>query len=61
MGLGWLLLTANWLMGIPLMIGIILVVRARVPNEEAVLTQLFGDEYQDYMKETGRFLPVLFR
>lgn len=61
MGLGWFLLTANWFIGVPLMIGIVLVVWSRVPNEEAVLTQLFGDEYRDYMKETGRFLPTLSR
>jgi protein-S-isoprenylcysteine O-methyltransferase Ste14 len=61
LGLGWFLLTANWFVGLPLMVGIVLVVLSRVQKEEDVLTDLFGDEYQDYMKETGRFLPVFFR
>jgi protein-S-isoprenylcysteine O-methyltransferase Ste14 len=60
LGLGWLLLTANWLIGTPLMIGIIGVVFMRIDNEEAVLIDLFGEEYRDYMKHTGRFLPILF-
>jgi len=60
MGLGWFLLTANWFVGVPLMIGIILVVLSRVQNEEDVLTELFGDEYQEYMQHSGRFFPPLF-
>jgi len=59
MGLGWLLLTANWFIGAPLMIGIVIVVLMRVENEEAVLIDLFGDDYRNYMKHTGRFLPLL--
>jgi protein-S-isoprenylcysteine O-methyltransferase Ste14 len=29
----------------------------RVPKEEQMLIEAFGDEYRDYMKRTGRFLP----
>jgi protein-S-isoprenylcysteine O-methyltransferase Ste14 len=32
----------------------------RTPKEEANLIEKFGDEYRDYMKHTGRFLPKLF-
>jgi protein-S-isoprenylcysteine O-methyltransferase Ste14 len=60
MGLGWFLLTANWFVGVPLMIGIFLVVLSRVQNEEDVLTEIFGDEYQEYMQHSGRFFPPLF-
>jgi len=31
----------------------------RTPKEEANLIQKFGDEYREYMKRTGRFLPRL--
>jgi protein-S-isoprenylcysteine O-methyltransferase Ste14 len=31
----------------------------RTPKEEANLTEKFGNEYRDYMKRTGRFLPRL--
>jgi protein-S-isoprenylcysteine O-methyltransferase Ste14 len=60
LGLGWFLLTANWLMGIPLMIGIGFVVISRVEQEEQVLVDLFGDPYQEYVQKTGRFLPRFF-
>jgi protein-S-isoprenylcysteine O-methyltransferase Ste14 len=29
----------------------------RLPNEEAHLIEKFGDEYREYMKSTGAFLP----
>lgn len=61
LGLGWLLLTANWFIGAPLMLGIILVVIVRIENEEKVLIDLFGDDYRNYVKHTGRFLPIRFR
>jgi protein-S-isoprenylcysteine O-methyltransferase Ste14 len=32
----------------------------RTPKEEANLVAKFGDEYLEYMKRTGRFLPKLF-
>jgi len=32
----------------------------RTPKEEANLIEKFGDEYREYMKRTGRFLPKLF-
>ncbi|HSO12288.1 MAG TPA: isoprenylcysteine carboxylmethyltransferase family protein [Anaerolineales bacterium] len=32
----------------------------RTPKEEASLIEKFGDEYREYMKRTGRFLPKLF-
>ncbi|MEW6406244.1 MAG: isoprenylcysteine carboxylmethyltransferase family protein [Chloroflexota bacterium] len=31
----------------------------RTPSEEAHLIEKFGDEYREYMKRTGRFLPKL--
>jgi len=32
----------------------------RTPTEETNLIEKFGDEYREYMKRTGRFLPKLF-
>jgi protein-S-isoprenylcysteine O-methyltransferase Ste14 len=29
----------------------------RLPNEEAHLIEKFGDEYREYIKTTGAFLP----
>ena len=31
----------------------------RTPKEEANLIAKFGDEYREYMRRTGRFLPRL--
>lgn len=37
-----------------------IVMAIRTPKEEANLIEKFGDEYREYMKRTGRFLPRLF-
>jgi protein-S-isoprenylcysteine O-methyltransferase Ste14 len=58
MGLGWLLLCANWFIGAPLMAAILLLMGVRVKNEETVLIELFGQDYLAYMQKTGRFLPI---
>jgi protein-S-isoprenylcysteine O-methyltransferase Ste14 len=53
---GFVLLTANWLIGLfGLLIMTLLAVRTR--REEAELIARFGDDYRRYMSATGRFLP----
>jgi protein-S-isoprenylcysteine O-methyltransferase Ste14 len=60
--LGWALslalLTANWIF-----VGICVLSFAgllwRVPKEEQMMIDAFGDEYRDYMKRTGRYFPKL--
>lgn len=48
----------NWFIAL---LGILsfLAMAARTPKEEANLIEKFGDEYRDYMKQTGRFFPKL--
>jgi protein-S-isoprenylcysteine O-methyltransferase Ste14 len=49
----------NWfiaLLGVLAFVGMAI----RTPKEEANLIEKFGDEYREYMKRTGRFLPKLF-
>lgn len=53
-------LTANWLIGLTSLIVLVLLA-VRTPKEEAMLIERFGDQYRDYMKRTGRFVPRLFR
>ena len=36
-----------------------IIMSIRTPKEEANLIEKFGDEYREYMKQTGRFLPKL--
>jgi len=54
------LVSANWLIVLPCIVGII-VVYARIGKEEAMMIEQFGGEYRDYMKRTGRLLPCLIR
>lgn len=56
-----LLLSANWLVG-----GSWLAMHAwqfavRIPLEEDLMAQQFGDVYRQYMRTTGRLLPRLVR
>lgn len=46
----------NWFI---ILLGILafIVMAIRTPKEEANLIEKFGDEYREYMKRTGRFLP----
>lgn len=55
---GMSLLAANWFMFAMLTIGM-LALGARTRQEEENLIQRFGEQYLDYMKRTGRYLPKL--
>jgi protein-S-isoprenylcysteine O-methyltransferase Ste14 len=50
------LLADNWFIIVMAIVALILLAM-RLPNEEAHLIAKFGDEYREYMKRTGRFLP----
>jgi len=52
------LLTANWIF-IALAALSIAGTVVRVPKEEQMLLEAFGEEYKAYMKRTGRFFPKL--
>jgi len=52
-------LSANWLIGL-LGVGLIAVVSlVRMPREEAMLAERFGNEYRSYADQTGGLLPKL--
>ncbi len=50
----------NWFIAV---LGILafVIMAIRTPKEEANLIAKFGEEYREYMKSTGRFLPKLTR
>ena len=52
------LLSANWVIGLT-GLGTSMLCVARVREEEALMVEEFGDQYQAYMERTGRFLPRL--
>lgn len=53
---GLCLITANWITVLA-PVGFALFFMLRVPDEEKMMIETFGDEYRDYMKRTGRFFP----
>lgn len=54
-GIAFALVTANWVF-VLLAVAAIGVV-ARVPREEQMMIEEFGEEYKAYMQKTGRFFP----
>jgi protein-S-isoprenylcysteine O-methyltransferase Ste14 len=58
--IGWAaavsLLTVNWIFVAVCVLSIAGVV-GRIPKEERMMIEAFGDEYIAYMQRTGRFFP----
>lgn len=55
------LLVHNWLGGAFILIAFAAMYFIRVPREEAMLVERFGDAYRAYMDRTGRIWPKRFR
>lgn len=53
-GVGTLLLSANWLIGVPLIVWFWVMYLGRIDNEEQMMIDAFGEEYRTYMQGTGR-------
>jgi protein-S-isoprenylcysteine O-methyltransferase Ste14 len=51
------LLMHNWLAGASFLPIMLLVLIVRVPREEKMMLEHFGDEYRQYMSRTGRIIP----
>jgi protein-S-isoprenylcysteine O-methyltransferase Ste14 len=54
-----ILLLQNWLAGPMNLILFALFYFLRVPAEEKMMLDTFGDEYSEYMKKTGKVIPKL--
>ncbi len=50
------LISATWYFAVVMLVSAVPLL-ARTRQEEAMLIARFGDQYRDYMKHTGRFLP----
>jgi protein-S-isoprenylcysteine O-methyltransferase Ste14 len=53
------LIASNWIIG---MLGIgfqVFLIVARTPGEERMLCDYFGEAYQQYMTQTGGFVPKI--
>jgi protein-S-isoprenylcysteine O-methyltransferase Ste14 len=60
-GLGFLLLSANWLIGIIYLVPLTVMCAARTQAEEQMMIGRFGDSYRQYTKVTGCLLPRIIR
>lgn len=54
------LLLQNWIAGLSGFIGFSIAYTVRVDQEEQMLLNSFGDEYEVYRQRTKRLLPYLF-
>jgi len=58
--LGLLLISVNLVLLIIIVLGMVVMI-VRLPTEEKMLIDQFGEEYRKYMRHTGRLLPKLRR
>ncbi len=58
--IGLTLVSANILFAVGTVLAIVLLYR-RIDEEEKMMVARFGDEYRNYMKQTGRLLPRVTR
>lgn len=58
-GLAQVLMLANWIAGPSGLVLFLFTYLYRVPREEQMMIDTFGDEYRTYMKRTGRVIPRL--
>jgi protein-S-isoprenylcysteine O-methyltransferase Ste14 len=56
---GWGVAAGSWFILATAMILIMVLMIIRVPREEAMMLEGFGESYRHYMTRTGRFLPRL--
>jgi protein-S-isoprenylcysteine O-methyltransferase Ste14 len=59
LGIGQALLLANWIAGLAGLAATALLIAVRLPHEEAMMIEAFGDDSRDYMRRTGGILPRL--
>ncbi|MHB1057916.1 MAG: protein-S-isoprenylcysteine O-methyltransferase [Rhodanobacter sp.] len=57
LGVAQALLLPNWLAGASALTAITLLCVIRIPREEAMMCEFFGQAYRDYMKRTGGLVP----
>lgn len=58
-GLAQPLLLWNWVAGYTLLVFMLPLLFYRIPREERMMVNSFGEEYQDYIGRTGRFFPKI--
>ncbi|MEA3255737.1 MAG: protein-S-isoprenylcysteine O-methyltransferase [Candidatus Altiarchaeota archaeon] len=54
------LITSNWIVGIVAFLTWSLLYFIRMPEEEKMMVEEFGQEYKDYMKRTKKIIPGVY-
>ncbi|MDR1407402.1 MAG: hypothetical protein LBJ23_05070, partial [Tannerella sp.] len=54
------LITANWFYAVVFAAGLVTILSLRIPDEERLMIERFGEEYRAYMKRTKRLIPYIF-
>jgi protein-S-isoprenylcysteine O-methyltransferase Ste14 len=54
------LITANWFYALTISTGLALFFSFRIPDEEKLMLERFGERYEAYMKQTKRLIPFIF-
>jgi protein-S-isoprenylcysteine O-methyltransferase Ste14 len=52
-----ILLLQNWIAGLASLVALFPIYVIRVPREESMMVERFGEEYRLYISRTGRILP----
>ncbi|MCZ6676057.1 MAG: isoprenylcysteine carboxylmethyltransferase family protein, partial [Candidatus Poribacteria bacterium] len=60
-GIAHALLLQNFLAGLAMLASLLPLFLYRIPREEQMMHEHFGEAYRLYMQQTGRFIPRLRR
>jgi len=58
-GVAQALMLQNWVAGLSGLVTFVPLYFVRTPREERMMREWFGEEYQDYVRQTGRIIPRL--
>jgi len=58
-GVAQALMLQNWVAGLSALVTFVPLYFVRTPREERMMRDWFGEEYQDYVRQTGRIIPRL--
>lgn len=56
----FVLITSNWFYAITITTGLSILLIIRIPDEEKLMLDQFGEQYKIYMKHTRRLIPLVY-
>lgn len=60
-GIAQVLLLHNWIYGLSYIVSFVPMYMMRVPQEEQMMLDAFGEQYREYMTHTGQVIPKFFQ